>query len=143
MYTGLLHFHRMIAYVALILIFATMLKAMFGMLNKKSFTEGDRKLGLFALISGYVQLLLGIALIFIGPIMSYFSNMEEVMKNSELRFLVIEHPLIMTIGIILITIGYSKSKKADTDRSKFKSMAFFYLLGLVLILSRTPWQKLA
>jgi len=143
MYTGLLHLHRMIAYIALILIFITMLKAMFGMMNHKTFTEGDRKLGLFALISGHIQLLLGLALMFIGPVMSHFSNMGEVMKNSELRFLVIEHPLTMIIGIILITVGYSKSKKADTDRGKFKSMAFFYLLGLALILSRVPWQKLA
>ena len=143
MYTGLLHLHRMIAYIALILIFVTMLKAMFGMMNQKTFTEGDRKLGLLALISGHVQLLLGLALMFIGPVMSHFINMGEVMKNSELRFLVVEHPLTMIIGVILITVGYSKSKKADTDRSKFKSMAFFYLLGLVLILSRIPWQKLA
>ena len=114
MYTGLLHLHRMIAYIALILIFVTMLKAMFGMMNQKTFTEGDRKLGLLALISGHVQLLLGLALMFIGPVMSHFSNMGEVMKNSELRFLVVEHPLTMIIGVILITVGYSKSKKADT-----------------------------
>ena len=140
---GLQTLHRLIAYISMILIFAAMLKAMFGMLNQKSFTEGDRKLGLFALISGHIQLLLGLALMFIGPVASQYSNMGEVMKNADLRFLVVEHPLTMIIGIVLITVGYSKSKKATTDRSKFKSMAFFYLLGLVLILSRIPWQKLA
>lgn len=120
-----------------------MLKAMFGMLNQKNFTEGDRKLGLFALISGHIQLLLGLGLMFLGPTLAHFSNMGEVMKNADLRFLVIEHPLIMIVGVILITVGYSRSKKADTDKSKFKTMAFFYLLGLIVILSRVPWHKLA
>ena len=109
---GLQTLHRLIAYISMILIFAAMLKAIFGMLNQKSFTEGDRKLGLFALISVHIQLLLGLALMFIGPVASQFSNMGEVMKNADLRFLVVEHPLTMIIGIVLITVGYSKSKKS-------------------------------
>ncbi len=143
MYTGLLHLHRLIAYAALILIFISAIKALHGMLNGKTFTEGDRKLGLFALISAHTQLLLGLGLFFSGPALANLSNMSEVMKNAQLRFLVIEHPLTMIIATVLITVGYSKTKKATEDKSKFKSMALFYLIGLALVLSRVPWEKLA
>ncbi len=120
-----------------------MLKAMFGMINNKTFTEGDRKLGLFALISAHIQLLLGLGLFFIGPVFSQLGSMGAVMKDADLRFLVVEHPLTMIIGVVLITIGYSKSKKATNDKSKFKTMAFFYLIALALVLSRVPWDRLA
>ncbi len=143
MYESLQNLHRLIAYAALILIFVTTMKALFGMLNNKKFTEGDRKLGLFALISAHIQLLLGLGLFFIGPASSQLNNMGEVMKNADQRFLVVEHPLTMIIAIVLITIGYSKSKKATDDKSKFKKMALFFLIALVLVLSRVPWDRLA
>jgi len=37
-------------------------------------------------------------------------------------------------------MGWSKHKKATTNEAKFKSIAIFYGVGLVLILSRIPWS---
>ena len=62
------------------------------------------------------------------------------MKDSTLRLYALEHPLINIIAIVLITIGWSKHKKATDSKSKFKKFAIFYTLGLVLILSRLPWK---
>jgi hypothetical protein len=45
----------------------------------------------------------------------------------------------MLIGIALITIGHIKAKKASTDSAKFQSIFIFFLIGLVLIVSRIPW----
>jgi hypothetical protein len=44
------------------------------------------------------------------------------------------------LAITLITIGWSKHKKATTSGAKFKCIAIFYGLGLLLILSRVPWS---
>jgi len=44
-------------------------------------------------------------------------------------------------AIVLITIGWSKHKKKTDDTSKFKTIAIFYGLGLLLILSRIPWTQ--
>jgi hypothetical protein len=52
----------------------------------------------------------------------------------------LEHPLINIIAIVLITIGWSKHKKAANNDAKFQSIAIFYGIGLVLILSRIPWS---
>ena len=45
----------------------------------------------------------------------------------------------MTIAMILITMGYSKSKKKDTDVAKYKVVAVFYTIAFVLILASIPW----
>jgi len=43
--------------------------------------------------------------------------------------------------LVLITIGWSKHKKKMEATDKFKTIAVFYGLGLVLILSRIPWGQ--
>ncbi len=66
---------------------------------------------------------------------------EGAMKNPELRLTMLEHPLINIIALVLITIGWSKHKREESNNGKFKKIAVFYTLGLVLILSRLPWNS--
>jgi len=62
------------------------------------------------------------------------------MKDSTSRLYILEHPLMMLIGIILITIGYMVAKiKSDAIR-KQKAILIYYTLGFVFILSRIPWS---
>ena len=88
------------------------------------------------------SLLIGLLLYFVSPRLSLFSElgMGEVMKDSVNRLYLIEHPLINILAIALITIGYSKHKKKLTSTPKFKTIAIFYTLALVLFLSRIPWN---
>lgn len=107
------------------------------MSSKKEFTPKDRKIGLVALMVTHIQLLVGLILYFVSPLgKAAFGNMSD----SALRLTSLEHPLINILAITLITIGWSKHKKAATDEAKFKSIAIFYGLGLLLILSRIPWS---
>jgi len=133
--------HSGVAYLVLIFLFIAIVNAIIGLSSKKQFTEKDRKLGLVALIFSHIQLLLGLILYFVSPMVQTLNgNMGEVMKNSTLRLYGVEHPLINIIAIVLITIGWSKHKKATTSENKFKKFAIFYTLGLILILSRIPWS---
>lgn len=138
MYTGLQHAHSFIAYAALILLIVASINAIIGMTSKKEFKDGDRKLSLFALIFTHIQLLIGIILYFVSPLVQSFS---VAMKDSTLRLYALEHPLINIIAVILITVGFSKHKKATTSQAKFKSIAIMYALGTILILSRIPWSN--
>ena len=45
------------------------------------------------------------------------------MGNNDLRFVIIEHPLTMILAIVLITVGWSKHKKKEDSRGKFKTFA--------------------
>lgn len=138
MYTGLQHAHSFIAYAALILLIVASINAMIGMSSNKQFKDSDRKIALFALIFTHIQLLVGIILYFVSPLVQSFS---VAMKDSTLRLYALEHPLINLIAVVLITIGFSKHKKAATDKAKFKSIAIMYAIGTLLILSRIPWSS--
>jgi uncharacterized protein (DUF486 family) len=64
-----------------------------------------------------------------------------VMKDKSVRLLAVEHPILMILAIVFITIGWSKHKKKTTDAAKFKTFAIFYGIGLLLILSKIPWSN--
>ena len=137
MYQGLQHAHSFIAYAALILLIVASINAIIGLTSNKEFTAKDRKISLFGLIFTHIQLLIGIILYFASDKVQPFSI---AMKNPELRLYALEHPLINIIAVILITVGFSKHKKATTNNAKFKSIAVMYTIGLLLILSRIPWN---
>lgn len=137
MYNGLLHAHSGLRWVALLLLLITVAKSLSGWLGNKPFTPGDRKLALFSLISVHTQLLIGIVLLFISPNVNF--DMSVSMADPVLRFFTMEHNLVMLIAIVLITIGNAKAKRAPSDKAKHKTIALFFLIGLVLILAMIPW----
>jgi hypothetical protein len=139
MYTGLKHFHSFWAYLVILLLAVALINALLGLLGNKNFTDKDRRLSLFALIAAHVQLLLGLILYFVSPLGS--SNLGgDAMKNATARLYAVEHPLVMLIAIVLITVGYSRSKRLTVDKQKFRTTTLLYGLAFVLVLSRIPWS---
>ena len=137
MYTFIQKFHSGWAYLAIVLLVFAVVNSIIGKTSGKEFTAKDRKIALFALIGVHIQLLVGIILYFVSPLgAASFGQMSD----KALRLTSLEHPLINIIAIVLITIGWSKHKKAIESAAKFKSIALFYAIGLVLILSRIPWS---
>ncbi|MCX6172262.1 MAG: hypothetical protein NT048_05415 [Flavobacterium sp.] len=137
MYHFIQKFHSGWAYLALFLLVVAVINSIIGMSSKKVFTANDRKIALFGLVATHIQLVVGLILYFISPLGA--ASIGQ-MAESNVRLTWLEHPLINVIAIVLITIGWSKHKKGDTNTAKFKSIALFYFLGLVLILSRIPWN---
>jgi len=137
MYTFIQKFHSGWAYLALLLLVVAVVNSLIGWSSKKEFTARDRKIAMFGLIATHIQLLVGLILYFVSPLGSAVFGQ---MKDAALRLTSLEHPLTNIIAITLITIGWSKHKKAATNEAKFKSIAIFFALGLLLILSRIPWS---
>ncbi|WP_162126959.1 hypothetical protein [Flavobacterium phycosphaerae] len=137
MYHFIQKFHSGWAYIALLLLVVAVINSFMGMSSKKEFTAKDRKIALFGLIATHIQLLVGLILYFVSPLGSAVFGQ---MKDAALRLTSLEHPLTNIIAITLITIGWSKHKKAENSTAKFKSIAVFFGLGLLLILSRIPWS---
>ncbi|MEH6304921.1 cytochrome B [Olivibacter sp. CPCC 100613] len=134
MYTGLKHLHSGLRYVVLLLLILAIISAISGLTGRKAYTEGNRKLNLFTLISAHIQLLVGLALYAMSSMVT-FSDMGTVMKTANLRYWTVEHISMMVLAIILITVGHSKSKKAVDAAAKHKSIAVFYTIALVVILA--------
>lgn len=135
--------HSYLAYVVLAVLFIAVANAILGWAGNKIFTlEKDFRISLFALILTHLQLLLGLILYFVSS--NGFKAIQEVgigNMNSAARLLALEHPLTNIIAVALITIGWSKHKKAMDGKRKFKRITIFYGLGLLLIMSRIPWDQ--
>ena len=138
-----LELHSYLAYVALAVLFFAVANAIMGLASNRMFTMGkDLRLSLFALILCHLQLLAGLVLFIVSP--SGLNAIQELGMggmNSAARLLAVEHPFVNILAIILITIGWSRHKKFMEGKKKFKSIAIFYGLGLLLILSRIPWGQ--
>jgi len=137
MYEFIQKFHSGWAYLAIVLLVLAVANSFIGKSSNKEFTPKDRKIALFGLIATHIQLVLGLILYFVSPL--GLASLGQ-MSDKGLRLTSLEHPLVNIIAITLITIGWIKHKKAVTNEAKFKSIAIFYGLGLLLILSRIPWS---
>jgi uncharacterized membrane protein YidH (DUF202 family) len=139
MYIGLQHTHSSLAYLVLLLILIAIGLSLMAWFKKGAFTTTLKKAALYAFVATHVQFLLGIVLYFVSPL-GWDNLSAAAMKDAVMRLYAVEHPFTMILGIVIITLGYMRMKKADDDRKKLQSIWLYYTIGLVLILSRIPWN---
>jgi heme A synthase len=139
MYTGLQHAHSGLAYLALLALVLVIFWALIGTLSGREFQEKDRKIALIAFIICHIQLLVGLILYFVSPLGFSLLAGGGAMADATARLTALEHPLINIVAIVLISVGYIRSKKLESSTAKFRSIYMMYAIGLVLILSRIPW----
>jgi hypothetical protein len=132
------YLHSGFRFVVLLLIVLAIVTALAGWLGKKAYTQGNRKLYLFAMISAHTQLLIGIALYFLSPFVKFGG---DTMKAPDIRYWTVEHLTMMLVAIVLITIGHSKSKKAILPELKHRSVAIFYILAVIVIVAAIVLAK--
>jgi hypothetical protein len=144
MYTSLQFIHSYWAYLVLLIVVLATINALAGFFSNREYSAKDFRISLFALIVTHIQLLIGLVLYFISPLglQNITTNgMGVVMKDSVSRLYAVEHPMVMILTVVFITIGYSKHKKNLLSSKKFKTLSIFYTLALVLMLSRIPWSQ--
>ncbi|HYE56104.1 MAG TPA: hypothetical protein VD996_14745 [Chitinophagaceae bacterium] len=139
---GLLHFHNFLRWVILLLLLAAIIKSVAGMAGNKPFTNGDKKLSTFLMISAHVMFLVGLYQVLAGRYGIFTSVRPDdipLMQDKFYRFFWVEHPLAMFIAIALITVGRKQTKKNISDGVKHKKVFWFYFIALILILAAVPW----
>ena len=96
------HLHHFLPFVFFIVLIVAIIKAYMGKI------ANPKKDGLLTvtLILAHTQLLLGLYLL-----MNFISVAGIHMGEAANRFITVEHPITMLIGVILITIGKVKAKK--------------------------------
>jgi len=141
MYIGLKHLHSFMPYLLLTVLLFAFVKSVIAYRGQHPHTEGHRQNGLILLILAHTQFLIGGILYFVSPMStSGLNDLGAAMKDSTLRLYTLEHPLIMILAIVLITMAYSKSKKDISSHLKHKIKCVYFGPALVLILSRIPWS---
>src|ERR1700712_3139815 len=142
MYQILLYLHNLLRWAILFLAIAAIIRAYSGMVYRKTFGRSDKQIGLFLMISAHTTFLIGLYQWMVGPVglqSILNSGMGLVMKDKVLRYWAVEHITAMLIAIVLITIGRSVSKKAVSDRTKYKKTFWYYLVAVIIILATAPW----
>jgi len=129
METGMLHLHSILRWIILLLLLVCLLQAM-------AQRPEVRKTSLWLLISAHLMLIVGIYQVFFGR---YGINKGlpvgvELMKDKFYRFFWVEHPLLMILAIILITVARGKAKNLN-----YKSVTWLLIIALLAILVAVPW----
>lgn len=114
-------------YVVLALLVIAVVQALAGWFGNKNYTEGNRKLNVFTLISAHIQFLLGIVLYVISPLT------KGPASDATFRYWKMEHIAIMILAVILITVGNAKSKKIADAAAKHKTIAIFFGIALIVV----------
>jgi hypothetical protein len=139
----MLKFIHSFAYLVITLLVVSTIRFLVRYVLSKDYTPTDFRLALITFIVSHTQLLIGLFLYFISDKFSlwYELSFNEILTSSINRLYLIEHPIVNIIAIVFVTRGYSLHKKRRVSNSKFKAIGFNYLLGLVLLLSRIPWDN--
>lgn len=116
-------------YIVFVLLIVAVIQALAGWFGNKTYTEGNRKLNVFTLISAHLQFVFGLVLYFLSPLT------KGPMGDSLYRYWKVEHISMMLIAIILITVGNAKSKKVSDAAAKHKAIAIFFGLALIIIVA--------
>lgn len=134
MYTGLLDLHNLVRWAVVLLGLIAIVMAVGG----TRWTPQQNSLGRWFSLSFDVQVLLGIILLFVSPLVrTAFADFGAAMGDSALRRIVIEHPLLMIIAAVLVHVGVSRGRKTDSSRTA----AIFYVLAAIVVAYAIPWDR--
>ena len=140
MYTTLLATHSLIRWLVLVSLVYSLYRAYNGMMRNKPFTGFDDKVRHITATIAHIQLIAGLWLYFISPLTTYFlQNYTSTVHVRTVRFFGMEHSTMMLSAIVVITIGSAKAKRKTIDHKKFKTIAIWYTIALVILLVNIPW----
>lgn len=135
MYNFIVNLHSILRWALAIFFVVTIVYAFFSKAKNLNFSQTG-KLGFVTLNLLHIQFLIGLVLYFISPKVIFSA---QAMQAPLTRFFLVEHITAMLIGVTLVTIGYSKAKKALTDEKKYNKLLIYYLIGFLIITAAIPW----
>lgn len=136
MYDALQHIHSGFRWIVLIILLIGIFQSYRGWKSGSPWTDSDQRRNLFVLIAIHTQVLLGIVLYFISPVVSFG---EGVMSNTISRFYTVEHSFLMLIAVVICTLGYSRAKREVIPQRKFRTSFYLFLATLLIIIAAIPW----
>ena len=141
MYPTILALHSLVRWFVLVSLLYAIYRAYKGWLSGKKFSLHDNSARYWAVTFSHIQLVLGVWLYFISPIIHYFlHNYRVAVHQREIRFFGMEHGIMMIAAVSILTTGSVKSKQKATDNEKFRTMAIWFSIALVIIFISIPWK---
>ncbi len=135
MYTGLAHLHSILRWFALIAIVVAIVISFRGMRTEMNFGRSANRWSLFTLIAFHLQLVVGLALYFLGG----WADQLGEMGDKLVRFYSLEHMVAMVLAIALVTVGRIRSKKGSSHNNKFRRLFWPYFIAFIIVMVNIPW----
>ena len=134
--------HSYWAYLVLFFLLIAVYRAISCIILKKEYNPKMFRVALITLIVSHIQILIAFLLYFTSNrfLLWFDLGLVEIIKTPIHRMYLVEHPIINIIAVVFITVGYSKHKKNRLSAQKYKTLALYHSMALVLILSRIPWS---
>jgi hypothetical protein len=140
MYNFLLITHSWLRWVVLILAVYAIFRNYEGFTSGRKWLATDKKVNTLFMSSLHLQLLIGLVLYFVSPIVdSFLGNVKGSMKDPVLRFWGMEHFVGILVGIIVAQVGSIRAKKQLSDAGKFRTAFFWFLAATIIILLMIPF----
>src|SRR4051812_44239849 len=103
MYSSVLALHSVIRWFVLTSLLYATYRAFRGWKGNKVFTPFDNKVRHYTATIAHIQLIFGVWLYFISPVIDYFlKNFKDAVHQRDVRFFGMEHSLMMLVAIIVI-----------------------------------------
>lgn len=140
MYDTLIFLHSAVRWLAFGSLVYAAFRGWMGWMDKRAFTKADNAWRHWTATALHTQLAIGLLLYFQRPITSYFwSNFSEAIHDRDMAFFGIWHISLMLIAVVLATMGSALAKRKTVDSEKFKTMAIWFTVALVILLVAIPW----
>lgn len=140
MYPTILALHSSVRWFVLTGLLVALYRAYRGWFTGRAFSPLDNAVRHWTATVAHIQLLLGLGLYFISPVIQYFlHSYKDAVHMREIRFFGMEHSVLMLSAIVFITIGSAKAKRKHSDKGKHKTVAIWFTIALLIILVSIPW----
>lgn len=135
----MLNLHNYLRWAVLIIGLIAIVLAWAGVSSRGRWTPQQVNLGRWFSSAFDLQVLVGLLLyVWLSPVTSSaFSDMGAAMKNSDVRFYLVEHSLVMILAAVLVHVGAARARKNDSPLQA----AIFYTLAFVAVLAIIPWDR--
>ena len=143
MHGFLLSAHGTFRWLVLIVACYAALRMAAGVATGRPWTDADRRAGLAFTIVLDVQLLMGLGLLAVSPLVRRAAgDMAAAMGDARVRFFIAEHPVLMLAAVAVAHMGSVLARRAPTDRARFVRSTTAYVFSLALVLGGIPWWRL-
>jgi cytochrome bd-type quinol oxidase subunit 2 len=140
MYQTLTVYHSLLRWLVLLSLILSLITACTGLWKQRNFSKTDNAIRHWTATIAHIQLIAGILLYAQSPVTRFFrEHNAEARQQFDITFFSVVHAILMLIAIILIAIGSSLSKRQNSDRDKFRTMALWYAIALLIIFIAIPW----
>jgi len=143
-YNVLLFAHSYMRWAVVILGVLIVLRALVGWLGRRRWDPTVARVGSYFTIAMDIQLLLGLLLygVFSPAVQRAFTDFGGAMRDSVLRFWVIEHILLMVVAVVLAHVGHVTARRMPEGK-RYQRYAIFAGLAMLVVLLAIPWPAIS